>query len=81
MEFKLTDSDPLKIKCDVLVLGRFENEGLRGVIKKLNDTALGNVLNRIFEQEKFSGEIGKSVILNSLGRIDADRILITGLGK
>ena len=81
MEFKLTDSDPLKIKCDVLVLGRFENEGLRGVIKQLNDTALGNVLNRTFEQEKFSGEIGKSVILNSLGRINADRILIAGLGK
>ena len=80
MDFKFSKGDPLEAKCDVLVFGKFENERIAGLIKKA-DEALENVLDRTFEQEKFKGEIGKSVMINTLGKIQADRILIVGLGK
>ena len=80
MDFKLCKHDPLDVECDVLVFGRFENERIGGLLKKA-DKALGNVLDCTFEQEKFKGEIGKSVMINTLGKIKAGRILIVGLGK
>lgn len=80
MDFKLSKADPLEVKCDVLVFGKFENERIGGLIKGA-DKALENVLERTFEQEKFKGEMGKSVMINTLGKIQADRILIVGLGK
>ncbi len=80
MNFKFSKGDPLEVACDVLVFGKFENERIRGLIKDA-DKALENVLDRTFEQEKFKGEIGKSVMINTLGKIKAARILIVGLGK
>lgn len=80
MDFKLSKGDPLEVKCDVLVFGRYENERIGGSVKKA-DQALENVLERTFEQEKFKGEIGKSVMIHTLGKIQADRVLIVGLGK
>ncbi len=80
MNFRLNKGNPLDVECDVLVLGKFENERIRGLIKDA-DQALENVLDRTFEQEKFKGELGKSVMINTLGKIKPDRILIAGLGK
>lgn len=65
---------------NLLVLGRFENEKIRGLLKRA-DGALGNVLDRTFKQEKFGGEVGKSLMLNTLAKTNADRILIVGLGR
>lgn len=80
MDFKLSKGDPLQVECDVLVLGKFESERVGELIKKV-DRALDNVFDRTFKQEKFLGEIGKSVMINTLGKIKADRVLIAGLGK
>jgi len=80
LEFKLIKEDPIENKSEVLVFGMFSNERIKGNLLNA-DKALGNVLARIFEQEKFTGDIGKSFMINTLGKILAERVLIIGLGK
>lgn len=80
MDFKLAEGNVLRVKCSVLVLGRFEGEGIGESVKRV-DEALGGALSRISQEEKFSGELGKSVMINTLGKIGADRVLLVGLGK
>ncbi|MCI0453913.1 MAG: leucyl aminopeptidase [Candidatus Dadabacteria bacterium] len=80
MDFKLSVEDILQIKCDLLVLGRFEGEAIKGLIKKVDD-ALAGALSRNSREEKFSGELGKGVMINTLGKIGAKRVLLAGLGK
>ncbi len=80
MDFKLSVEDILQIKCDLLVLGRFEGEAIKGLIKKVDD-ALAGALSHNSREEKFSGELGKGVMINTLGKIGAKRVLLTGLGK
>lgn len=80
LDFKINESDILRIKCDVLIIGRFEKEGLSESLKKV-DEALGGAVGRVSEDEKFGGEAGKSVMINTLGKIGAERVLVAGLGK
>ena len=80
MDFKLSGEDLLQVKCNLLVLGRFEGEVIKGPVKRV-DEALGGALSRISQEEKFNGEIGKGVMINTLGKIRAERVLLIGLGK
>ncbi len=81
MEFKLsTAKDPNRIECDLLVVGQFEGEALKGRAKAVN-RALHEGLTKASREEKFKGECGKSVMVNTLERIKARRVLLAGLGK
>lgn len=80
MDFKLSGEDLLSVKCNLLVVGGFEGEVTRGAVKRIDDVLEGS-LSRICDEERFNGEIGKSIILNTLGKIGAQRVLLLGLGK
>lgn len=80
MDFKLSGQDLLQVKCSLLVVGGFEGDAIRGAVKRIDD-ALGGVLNRTCEEEKFKGEMGKSIMVDTLGKIGAQRVLLLGLGK
>jgi len=80
LEFNLNRENILKVKCDVLVVGRFEKVRFAESVRNV-DKALGGALSRISEEEKFGGELGKSIMVNTLGRIGAERVLLVGLGK
>jgi len=80
LDFKLREGNPLRVKSGVLVLASFEGDGLMNIVKKV-DEALGGSLSRISQEERFNGELGKCVMLNTLGRIGSDRVLLVGLGK
>src|SRR3970282_2490547 len=45
------------------------------------DEALGGALSRVSQEEKFNVEIGKGVMINTLGKIRAERVLLIDLGK
>ncbi len=71
----------LKIEADVLVVGIFKGAKLTGTIKKI-DEALEGKLKAITKDEKFDGELGKSLMLNStFGKIGSERVLLLGLGN
>jgi leucyl aminopeptidase len=80
VDFKISGEDLIQVKCNILVLGRFVGEANKGSVKKV-DEALGEALSRASKEEKFNGEMGKSVMINTLGKIGAERVLLLGLGK
>ncbi|MER3447278.1 MAG: leucyl aminopeptidase [Candidatus Dadabacteria bacterium] len=80
MDFKLSGEDLLSVKCSLLAVGGFEGEAIRGAVKRIDD-ALGGALSRTCDEERFNGEMGKSIMVNTLGRIGAQRVLLLGLGK
>lgn len=71
----------MKVKTDILVLGIFKGEKFSGSVKSVDD-ALGDVLKGLAGDEKFDGDIGKSLVLQStFGKIGAKRVLLMGLGE
>ena len=80
MEFKLIKGDPLKLKSNVLVIGKFEEESISKTVKKVNE-ALKGTISQLIEEESYKSVIGKTLNVNTVGKIGSDRILLVGLGK
>lgn len=80
MEYKLIKGDPLKLKSSVLVVSKFEDENLQKTAKKADD-ALKGAITKLSEEEKYKSKLGKTLIINTLGKIGSDRIMVIGLGK
>lgn len=80
MEFKLIKGDPLKLKSNVLVVAKFEEEQISKTVKKVNDALKGAVEN-ISEEEGFNAGLGKILSINTLGKTGSDRVLVVGLGQ
>lgn len=80
MEFKVTVGDPLKEPCRALVVGCFEKEPDAPLAAEM-DKALGGCLTALYQEGEFTGKLNKSVLIHTLGRTAAERILLVGLGK
>ena len=81
MEFILSRVNIVKLKADVLVIGIFKGQRYSGAVKSINDS-LGNALKNISEEERFEGDLGKSLMLSrTLGKIGSKRVLMVGLGE
>jgi len=81
LEFTLTTESALKLKADILVLGIFKGQNYSGVLKSVNDT-LNGALKNLAEEERFEGDMGKSLMLSrTFGKIASKRILLVGLGE
>ncbi|MCH8014269.1 MAG: hypothetical protein IH823_05710, partial [Candidatus Dadabacteria bacterium] len=81
MEFILSRVNIVKLKADVLVIGIFKGQRYSGAVKSINDS-LGNALKNISEEERFEGDLGKSLMLSrTLGEIGSKRVLMVGLGE
>ncbi len=81
MNISLTNKEPQRVDCDVLVMGIFTNIQYNTSTKKINDL-LTNTIIIMSADEKFNGELGQSMMINSINsKIRADRVLIVGLGK
>jgi len=80
LDFKYSGENICKIGTDLLVVGMFKGDKFSGSVKSVND-ALGDVLKTICGDEKFDGDLGKSVTVSStFGKIGAKRVLLLGLG-
>lgn len=79
MQFSPIKSMPLKTECDVLVLGKFKDKGLVGELGRA-DKLLKGALGTALASEKFEGEEGKTLMLHTLSRLKAPRLLLVGLG-
>lgn len=67
-----------KIKTDVLILPLLENN-FPEVYNKL-DSLVGGLIKKVINSKEFTGKHGSNTLLH-VGGINADRILLTGLGK
>jgi len=80
MEFARLVDDPLKHVCRVLVVGCYV-DGFRGRFFGDLDEALGGGLSSIYELREFTGELNKVKLLNTFGKLPAERLLLVGLGN
>lgn len=80
MNYKIVNTDILKLKCDVLVLAMYEGQKLTGNLKDI-DEKLGGALESRINNRNFTGSFGKSLTIDTLGKLKADTVMIKGLGK
>ncbi len=80
MTVRVTVADPTTHRTDVLALGVFGAPGrLEGTAAKV-DQALSGHLARVLHEERFTGEVGKVIVLHTHGRLPAARVAVVGLG-
>lgn len=82
MEIKVLNEELKAQACDVLVVGLWEKtETLSGVIASV-DEALGELItNFVLKKDKFEGKFSTTYLLQTYGKIPANKVLIIGLGE
>ena len=65
-------------KCDILVVGMFEQEVDN--IKKIDEKLNGEIAAAI-KRKEFTGETGQLKSISTLGKLPAEKFLVIGLGK
>lgn len=82
MEIKVLNAELKEQTCDVLVVGIWEKtDTLSGVIASV-DEALGDLItNFVINKDKFEGKFNTTYLLQTYGKIPANKVLIVGLGE
>jgi len=80
MKFSLTTADPRKQHQHCLIVGVFENGKLTDAAETL-DRETHHALTKLIKRGAFSGKIGQTLPLFSLGDSDFEHILLVGCGK
>ena len=79
MKIGVTNEGFDKLNTELLVVGMFEKE-MSTEVKKIDKTLLGAISSMV-KKEQFKGEWKQAEILNTLGNMGAERVLLVGLGK
>lgn len=81
MEIKVLNADLKEQSCDVLVVGIWEKtEVLSGITADI-DEALGGLINDfVIKKDKFEAKFGHTYLLQTYGKIPANKVLLAGLG-
>ena len=69
---------PLEHKTECLILACVEEKKPSGTLKKLNDELAG-AISHAFENKRFGGKPGQTLLLNSNGK--ASNLLLVGIGN
>lgn len=82
MEIKVLNAELKEQDCDVLVVGIYEKtETLSGVIASV-DEALGELVSQyVIKKDKFEGKFASTYLLQTYGKIPANKVLVVGLGE
>lgn len=81
MEIKVLNAELKDQPCDVLAIGMWEkSENLTGVAASV-DEALGEIITEfIIKKDKFEAKFGSTYLLQTYGKIPANKVLVVGLG-
>lgn len=80
MEVFVTSGDPLKQESNALVVGCFEKELTAPFVAEF-DQMLGGCLSALHQEGEFTGKLNKTIMIHTIGRAAAQRLLLVGLGK
>jgi leucyl aminopeptidase len=80
MNITMSGENPLEHACHVLVAACFENSGQEAYFAAL-DEHLNGYLTALYKRKEFTGSEGKVKMVDTLGRIVPERVLLAGLGK
>ena len=80
MEFSISLEPPEVFACDAIGVGIFADGGaLEGPAARI-DKALGGLLSAVLAEEKFEGKPGRTLVVQTHGRIPSRRVIAAGLG-
>ena len=80
MEITVTSGDPLKQESSALVVGCFEKELTAPFVAEF-DRMLGGCLSALYQEGEFTGKLNRTIMIHTIGRVAAQRLLLVGLGK
>lgn len=82
MKIEILNAELKEQDCDVLVVGMYEKtEVLSGVIASV-DEALGELISEfVIKKDKFEAKFGSTYLLQTYGKIPANKVLVVGLGE
>ncbi len=81
MKIKGIQGSLTEAKCDVLIINLFKGvtspAGCTGTVDKALDNLISSY---VIEKEKFEGDLNKTYVLPTYGKLPADKVVIVGLG-
>ncbi len=80
MEFSIKSGSPEKQRTACVVVGVFEPRKL-SLAAEVVDAAAGHYLSDILRRGDMEGKSGSSLLLHAVPGVEADRVLLIGLGK
>ncbi|MDD3150722.1 MAG: M17 family peptidase N-terminal domain-containing protein, partial [Candidatus Gastranaerophilales bacterium] len=82
MNLQLKQGSILEEKCDAIVISVFENVKTPAGVAALVDKALGGVITEyVLGKDDFKGKFGDTYVIPTYGKINANKVLLVGLGK
>jgi leucyl aminopeptidase len=84
LDIQIRAAQPIDLAGDVLVVGVLQAGGKSPALPpplKAIDAALGGALSKLAAKEEFTGKRDQSIALSSLGRVQADKVVLLGLGE
>lgn len=81
MDVKVINAELVQQACDILVVGLYENtETLSGVAASVDEALGGLISDFVIKKDKFKSKFGTTYLLQTYGKISADKVLVVGLG-
>src|SRR5687768_5078738 len=80
MEFSIKSGSPEKQRSGCVVVGVFEGRKLSTSCQAI-DAASGQYIGEVLRRGDLEGALGKTLLLHSVPKVPADRILLVGLGR
>ena len=82
MEIKVVSGDITSTKADVIIVNLFEGVKNPGSGTGAADKALGGLITtELANSDVFTGKLGQTLVLPTLGKLPARHIIVVGLGK
>src|SRR3989338_3850129 len=80
MEIRTNVQQVESSRCDLLVVSAFEGATKLVGAAAAVDTAVGGLLSKTVQERKFRGFVGEVLMIQTVGKILAKRVLLVGLG-
>ena len=81
MEIKVVTEDILGINTPAIIIGLYEDSKELDGVPKILDEAMGGAISQLRNGQEIKGSSGEFTLIHTLGRIPAQRILVSGLGR
>ena len=81
MELRVVVDDIARIEVDALIVNHFEGTSQLQDATAAMDKALDGAITQLIAAGEIKGKLGELVLIHSLGKIPAKRVVVAGLGK
>jgi leucyl aminopeptidase len=81
LEVKAVSGDITKIKVGAVIVNLFEGVQSPGGATGAVDQALGGAITKLIAEGEIKGKLNEITLIHTFGKLEAERVLVMGLGK